>query len=199
MKTRIFLALLCLAAGSALSAAEKPATGTKKPAVLIINAGDFAPMRYEDFDYLQRLNQHGFQIDTHFLGEQPLTWDLIKQYNCLVILDLPPDEKDTENWGPMTWGKVPPYKKEMLSLLDAYLAKGGGIFLMPDLQDRGFRGNTKFEEYLKRWGAQLPYESVQDPATITVHPRNTRSFVYTQNVAKSPVSEGGNRSHPGKQ
>ena len=120
---------------------------------------------------------------------RPITWDLIKQYNCLVILDLPPDEQDTENWA-TSWGKFPPYKKEMLPLLDAYLKQGGGIFFMPTMWDWGFRGNTKFEEYLKRWGARLPYESVQDPATVTTHPRNTVPFVYTENIAKSPVSDG---------
>ena len=33
-------------------------------------------------------------------------------------------------------------------------------------------------------------ESVQDPATVTTHPRNTVTFVYTENIAKSPVSDG---------
>ncbi|MBU4285484.1 MAG: hypothetical protein KKD76_01140, partial [Verrucomicrobia bacterium] len=167
-------------------------SATNKPAILIINGMGCTPMRYGDFDYFQRLNQHGFQIDSHFFGEQPprpITWDLIKQYNCLVIMDLPPDEQDAENWA-TSWGKFPPYKKEILPLLDAYLEKGGGIFLMPTLWDWGFRANTKFEDYLERWGARLPYESVQDPATITMHPRNTVTFVYTENIAKSPVSDG---------
>ena len=84
-----------------------------------------------------------FKSTAIFFDEQPprpITWDLIKQYNCLVILDLPPDEQDTENWA-TSWGKFPPYKKEMLPLLDAYLKQGGGIFLMPTMWDWGFRGN----------------------------------------------------------
>ena len=71
MMSRISLALLCLAAGSVVYAAEKPADNAKKPSVLIVNGMPSGPMRYGDFDYFQRLNQHGFQIDSHFLGEQP--------------------------------------------------------------------------------------------------------------------------------
>ena len=142
MTTRTALAFLCLAVATAVSVAQEPANHAKRPAVLIINGMGCFPMRYGDFDYLQRLNQHGFQIDSHFFAEEPprpITWDLLKRYNCLVILDLPPDEQDTENWATMTWGKTPPYKKEMQALLDAYLKQGGGIFFMPTLWDWGFR------------------------------------------------------------
>ena len=194
MMLRIFLALVCLAAGGVVSAEEIPADNVKKPSILIINGTSTLPgMADGDFEYFKRLNQHGFQLDVHFLNEQPprpIAWDLIKRYNCLVILDLPPDEKDNENWACLTWGKVPPYKKEMQALLDSYLAKGGGVFLLPNLWDRNLRGNRKIEDYLERWGARLPYESVQDPATSTLHPRNTMSFVYTNKIAKSPVSDG---------
>ena len=189
MMLRTILVLTYLAAGSAASVAVDPADGVKKPSLLIINGTAGGPFRDGDFDYFQRLHQHGFQVDSHFLHERPLNWDLIKRYNCLVFLDLPPDEQDAEDW-PVSWGKVPPYKKEMLPLLDAYLKQGGGIFLMPNLWDLGFRGNKKLEDYLERWGAKLPYETVQDPATITIHPRNTVPFVYTENIAKSPVSDG---------
>lgn len=193
MIRHLVLALFFLMAGSIMAYGETPAANPAKPAILIINGMGCTPFRYGDFDYLQRLNKHGFQIDSLFLDEnppRPLTWNLIKQYNCLVILDLPPDEQDTENWGATTWGKVPPYKKEMLALLYAYMEKGGGIFFMPTMWDWGFQGNHKFEEYLKLWGAKLPYESVQDPATVTTHPRDQVSFIYTENIAKSPVSDG---------
>ena len=59
-----------------------------------------------------------------------------------MILDLPPDEQDTENWA-TSWGKFPPYKKEMLPLLDAYLKQGGGIFLMPSPVGLGVPGQLQ--------------------------------------------------------
>jgi hypothetical protein len=182
-----------LAAGSTVIAAGEPAGSAKKPSILIINGMPSQPMRYGDFDYFQRLHEHGFQIDSHFLNERPLDWDLIKRYNCLVILDLPPDKENLDvcqHNHDVSWNKFPPYKKELLPLLDAYLKQGGGIFFLPTLWDWGFRNNSKFEEYLKRWGAKLPFEEVQDPASLTVHPRNRVPFVYTQNIAPSPVSDG---------
>jgi hypothetical protein len=179
--------LLCIAilvGATLLQAQEKTVAETaKQPSVLIINGANFEPDYHGDFNCFRQLNQHGFQIDVHFLNKEPLrpiTWDLIKQYNCLVILDLPPDEADNENWGPFTWGKVPPYKKEMQALLNAYLEQGGGIFLMPNVYARGFRGLKKIENYLEPWGTRLPYETVQDPPTSVIHPRNMITFVYTQ-------------------
>ena len=183
------LALLCLAAGSTVVAAKEAADNAQKPSVLIVNGMTAGPMRYGDFDYFQRLNQHGFQIDNLFLGERRLDWNLIKQYNCLVILDLPPEKENPADQG-VSWNKSPPYKKELLPLLDAYLKQGGGIFFMPALWDWGFQNNSKYEEYLKRWGARLPFESVQDPASLTVHPRNRVPCVYTEKIAPSPVSDG---------
>ena len=168
--SRIGLTLLCLAACSTVVAAGEPAENAKKPSILIINGMPSQPMRYGDFDYFQRLNQHGFQIDSHFLNERRLNWDLIRKYNCLVILDLPPDKEKLDDCQGVSWNKFPPYKKEMLPLLNAYLKKGGGIFFMPALWDWGFQNNSKYEEYLKRWGAKLPFEEVQDPASLTVHP-----------------------------
>jgi hypothetical protein len=178
-----------LAAGIGLVAAGEPVDNAKKPSVLVINGMTAGPMRYGDFDYFQRLNQHGFQIDSLFLNERPLNWNLIKQYNCLVILDLPPDKEDPSDQG-VSWNKFPPYKKELLPLLESYLKQGGGIFFMPALWDWGLKNNSKYEEYLTRWGAKLPFEEVQDPASLTVHPRNTVTCVYTEKIAPSPVSEG---------
>jgi hypothetical protein len=187
--SRIGLTVLCLAAGVTVVVAGEPADGSKKPSVLIVNGMTAEPLRYGDFNYFQRLHEHGFQIDNLFLNERPLDWNLIKQYNCLVILDLPPEKENPADQG-VSWNKSPPYKKELLPLLDAYLKQGGGIFFMPALWDWGFQNNSKYEEYLKRWDAKLPFESVQDPASLTVHPRNRVPFVYTQKIAPSPVSDG---------
>ncbi|MGA2618751.1 MAG: hypothetical protein ABSF26_14145 [Thermoguttaceae bacterium] len=192
--SRIGLTVLCLAAGIAVVAAKEPADGPKKPSVLIINGRECFPNIYGDFNYFRKLHERGFQIDVHFLlGEQPprpITWDLIKRYNCLVIMDLPCEAaRKNEQWS--GWPpSIPPYREEMQALMDAYLETGGGIFLMPNLQDLGLKATKKYESYLTRWGAGLPYELVEDPASATRHPRNTMTFVYAENVAKSPVSAG---------
>ena len=171
----------CIIAISPLPAAEAP---IKKPSVLIIY-GSGSNGQFGDYNYYTQLNQRGFQIDYHFLDEQPyreMNWDLIKQYNCLVIVGPPGVEG-----GLCSWGR-PPYHKEMQALLDAFLTDGGGVFwMLPPLGP----GHGLFREmYLKTWGAEIPYEQIQDPATQKTHPRNQCSFIYADQVAASPVSEG---------
>ena len=163
--SRTCLTLLCLAAGIGLVAAGEPVDNAKKPSVLVINGMTAGPMRYGDFDYFQRLNQHGFQIDSLFLNERPLNWNLIKQYNCLVILDLPPDKEDPSDQG-VSWNKFPPYKKELLPLLENYLKQGGGIFFMPALWDWGLKNNSKYEEYLTRWVRQAAVRGGARPGLL---------------------------------
>jgi hypothetical protein len=189
------LILVCVTLGLAFTPDPGRAEDAKKPAILIINGRHHSPLTNGDFVYFRQLHERGFQIDTHFLNEnpaRPVTWDLIKRYNCLVVMDLPCDEEQkNDNWSVVTWDKtVPPYRKEMQGLLEKFLAEGGGVFFLPDLQDSGLKATRKYESYLETWGARLPYEMIQDPATATVHPRDTMTFVYTENVAASPVSAG---------
>jgi hypothetical protein len=189
--SRIGLTLLCLAAGITVVAAKEPVDSPKKPSVLIVNGTPAGPMRQGDFDYFQRLNQHGFQIDSHFLGEQPLDWKLIRKYNCLVILDLPPDEQDAGN-GDVSWNKFPPYKKQMLPLLDAYLKQGGGIFLgipgfgwvetagdttPPRGSCRPTRPNREEEAYWKP-GSMLPLLWFRSPNCPCRPPKSRKAHLF---------------------
>lgn len=166
----------------------------EKPSVLIIHGKGACPEIVGDFDYYRRLNQHGFQIDTHFFGEtpeRPLNWELIQNYNCLIFLDLPLDEK-SEGDLRLLWKKCPPYREEMKSLIESYLQEGGGVFIMPDLESywNTVRQMENLEFYLRRWGAHIPLEMIQDPSTETIHPRDTMPFIYTEEIKPSPVSKG---------
>ncbi|MHB9023365.1 MAG: hypothetical protein ACYC7E_04210 [Armatimonadota bacterium] len=195
MLLRIVLTLLCVVVSSPLFAADPLAGAPPKPSVLVINGRSPSPHVNGDFAYLQQLHGRGFQIDMLYLNERPprpITLELLKQYNCLIVMDLPcEEERKNENWTIVTWSpKTPPYKKEMQAMLDAYLKEGGGIFFLPNLHDTGLKVMKKYESYLEPLGARLPYEMVQDQATITRHPRNTMNFIYTANIAQSPVSEG---------
>ncbi|MCG2658842.1 MAG: GldG family protein, partial [Kiritimatiellae bacterium] len=183
LKVTIILLTTLWAGGNVLTA-EELTQPPRKPSVLVIY-GRGSNGQFGDYNYYKLLNQRGFQIDYHWLDENPLrpiTWDLIKQYNCLVIINPPGDEKQKEIEG------YPPYKKEMQVLLDAFLADGGGVFWMMDRM--GMRGMKKMDSYLEHWGAKLPYEVIKDPATMRTHSRNQRPFIYTDKVAASPVSDG---------
>ncbi|MCG2660170.1 MAG: hypothetical protein L6437_08005, partial [Kiritimatiellae bacterium] len=180
----------CFIAMSSLWAADTP----KKPSVLIIY-GSGSNGRYGDYNYYMQLNQRGVQIDYHWLDERPfreINWDLIKQYNCLVIINPPSEEGQQKGMFSRGWGR-PPFQKEMQALLEAFLAEGGGVFWMPGpitAEGTGMLQNVLLDSYLKPWGAQIPYEQIQDPATKQTHPRNQRFFIYTDQVTKSPVSNG---------
>ncbi|MBI4026186.1 MAG: hypothetical protein HY360_14460, partial [Verrucomicrobia bacterium] len=112
-----------------MNAADQAApVAAKNPSVLIVNGRPCNLMNKGDFAYFQELNQRGFQLDVHFSGPRPLNWELIRKYNCLVMIDLPPDEAESKGKSP------PPYRKEMMELLDRYLQAGGGVFILPDFQ-----------------------------------------------------------------
>ena len=183
---------------SIFAGAEGKVERFDNPSVLIITGRNYAPHIAGDFDYFKELNKKGFQIDIHYMDEKnrPLNWELIKNYNCLVFLDIPPEEEVVNNasyWDTtFLWKASPPYKKEMQVLLDKYLALGGGIFFMPDIQSYAavLKQIYNFNTYLEKWGAKLPLESIHDVQTETKHPRNTIIFIYSEKISSSPVSEG---------
>ncbi|MCG2660152.1 MAG: hypothetical protein L6437_07915, partial [Kiritimatiellae bacterium] len=157
----------------------------KRPSVLIVAWHEKA-----DYDFYKRLNNNGFDINHFTINEKSaFDWDMISKYNCLLFEDLPLS-KDTKGIRWNRWNN-PPYREEMIELLDRYLAAGGGIFLLPDIRS-GVEVITgeNLGVYLQRWGAALPLESIHDPSTQTNHQHYDRPFIYTDQIMKTPVSEG---------
>ncbi|HEY3415555.1 MAG TPA: hypothetical protein VGM23_01610, partial [Armatimonadota bacterium] len=186
-----WLLVLCVLALAPCLAQTAPA---KNPSVLIINGHAANPTVLGDFTWFKQLNQHGMQLDVHFLNmrpERPLNWDLIKQYNCLVFLDFPLEEQVAKTTTRAYAWKSPPYRQELMALLDRYLQEGGGVFVMPNLHGYAEAAAciNNMDESMQHWGAHLPLEVLHDPATETVHPRNGIPFLYTKKIAPSPVSE----------
>lgn len=159
------LLLLLAAAGGALAQAN--------PSMLVLPGHGYSPLIKLDHLWMQQLHDQGIDLDSRYAEALP-PWDDLKNYQVLVLLNLPA------------------YSAENAALLDRYLDAGGGLFLIPDLQ--GYAGtltNTlNWEKYLQRWGARIALEHVDDVTTVTVHPRNTRRYIYTDQVLPSPVSEG---------
>ncbi|MHB9026072.1 MAG: hypothetical protein ACYC7E_18185 [Armatimonadota bacterium] len=155
----------------------------KRPAVWIL------PARQKmDFPYLTELHQRGFNVDVGYSKERPITWERMKQYNCLVLTALPlPQGAATGHhaWPP------PPTREEFLPLLERYMAEGGGVLVLLDTST--YNVTPEYENhtfYLARWGAKLPLEGLYDPVTVANHPHSGASFIYTDRILPSPVSQG---------
>lgn len=144
-----------------------------RPSVLIVNRAGATPFTFGDFVWFKQLNEHGIQVDTWFPGERPFDWGLMSRYNCLLFLDLPVAEEKAKADHNYAWNG-PPHQKEMIPLLDRYLADGGGILILPQgwNYESALKNIRNLEVYLERWGARLPMDVSFDPASETVHPRN---------------------------
>ena len=93
----------------------------KKPAVLVYTRG---PSRIS-YPMLQYLNKQGFQVNyTGDIGKQnvPLTWDLAKNYNCIVMLA--PEFGGNNRDGGHT-------SQETAKVLKKFMEAGGGVLQLP--------------------------------------------------------------------
>ncbi|MHB9023039.1 MAG: hypothetical protein ACYC7E_02535, partial [Armatimonadota bacterium] len=179
---RLIVLLAVFIGASPLFAQGTPQPGEKPPAVLII--GQTQP----DYAYLRELHQHGFSVGLASAIKGPLTWDTLKQFNCVVLTNLPVADSVAKGKWDLMYG--PPYRAEFQELLKQYLAAGGGVCLLLDtVRLNTTDGYPNFNHYLNPWGATLTLERLFDPATETMHPRNLKPFIYTANIAPSPVSE----------
>lgn len=184
--------LLSVAVLVALALGQEPTAPPKQPSVLIVVGTEYAPYHKLDFAWMKQLHERGLLIDAHYNNEhprRPFTWDLIKNYNSLLFLNMP--AADGKAGGDF------PDRQTMQALLDRYLKAGGGVFLMPGLGEPSVSANRgtlrvakDWEAHLDRWGAKIPLDRLRDPATERKHPRSTVPFLYTDKIAPSPVSEG---------
>jgi hypothetical protein len=183
MLSRALILLACIALCIGVLAQVPEA---KKPAVLILGQEGLQALKPGDFAYYQELTAHGFQVDVAYSKERPITWDLLKQYNCLLLTNLPLPQETPGTWD--TW-KGPPHRQEFLDLLQRYFHAGGGILML--LNSNNCSPNYEnMSAYLAPWGAKLPVEDLYDPINEATHPRDLATFIHTKNIAPSPVSAG---------
>ncbi|MBI2298733.1 MAG: hypothetical protein HYU66_07255 [Armatimonadetes bacterium] len=176
-------ALPCVLPFLACLATAPPAPGqTGRPAVLLL-PGNNQP----DFPYLTELHGKGFDLDYGLLRDKPLTWERLKQFNCVVLTALPLPEAAPHAGHP--W-QFPPWRDEFLALLDRFLDAGGGVLVL--LNTAETNTSPAYENHnliCERWGARLPLEGLDDPVTATRHPHSGSPFLYTDRILPSPVSQ----------
>ncbi|HCD31308.1 MAG TPA: hypothetical protein DER01_02810 [Phycisphaerales bacterium] len=143
---------------------------------------------HADNDYMKQLTEAGFVVDA--IKHEELTWDRLKQYNVLVMLDFPEENKVKYNpgYGP---AKGPNFQ-QTYEMIERFLKLGGGVMVnliqhrnRPQLYD-------SVQKLLGKWGASRPMQTVDLPQhQYVLHPRlrHQFQFYFTDNVQPSPVSQ----------
>ena len=164
------------------TAAEGEASKPDQPAILIDNWGTVP-----DLQYMKHLHSAGFEVDA--INHHELTWDRLKQYNMLVLLDFP--QEGTVKTAPEGGPNSGPNLEQTQALIDKFLAAGGGVMSVLIQHANLPEPYNTTQKGLSRWGARRPQERVVlPPDQIFKHPRLGMPFFYTTNMAASPVSEG---------
>lgn len=180
MKDRLTPGLLLPLVLAAAACGAEP-----KPALLFCSPQGLAG-GWLDLQYARELHAKGFEIDyTEHLGE--ITPSRIEKYNVLVIYTTP-DAYDVTHRGMRS---SPEKAKTFAAMIDAYVAAGGGVLLMPTECNLL---KQQVVDLTDLWGAKLPVERIEekDPAKLAglTHASQHVPLAWTDQVLASPVSDG---------
>lgn len=182
----VFALGFILAALACVSFLELATAKDKKPAILILMPNAEWPPGDWDYDLLRELEGAGFEIDYTDTASN-LTWELLKNFNCLLVREIPHPE------APMKPYQKPTYD-ELKFLCRKFLQSGGGIFFAIDDINSLAATWMMPQEFFAEFGARLPREVLYDPGTKMPHPRlpiqSDREMAFTSQILPSPVSEG---------
>ena len=132
-----------------------------------------------DFVHHEELKNLGYQIATTKYNQ--LTWDFMKQFNAIVLIDCPRVGKDENTW--------PKDTENVRGLLYRYLEEGGGVLVMvsPD-QDLGAKiiGANIF---LKPFDIEILNEQIIDPTRNFKREDIRGTYAWTTAVSPSPITE----------
>ncbi|MCE5241124.1 hypothetical protein LLH23_21890 [bacterium] len=189
MAARAALALLLLCAAVPVRAADRPLS------VLFLHGAVSSRPLGESNLFTRR----GFLPDEKLLAQleaaqitwgaesfsTQLSWDFLKQFNAIVMLDFPIVEKHADL-------KAAIAEKEQL--LARFVAEGGGLMLTGNTEYGMWALERDFEEmdrFLKPYGAQVLHEQVAENSPALVLPTMGISALgWTGNVVKHPLTEG---------
>ncbi len=191
MQRRTFLKAGALAGAALLtrdSARLARAAATARPSILFCSPKGLVG-GWIDLEYLRELHTQGFEVDyTNSLAE--LTWDRIRPYNVLVLYVTPDSWAVNPNVG-LNQPSSPARIRSFVTLIEHYLAAGGGVFLMP--MEENWR-KQMLSDLTDRWGAKLPGETIVETNPVNqtnlVHASYPVPLAYTDQVLPSPVSQG---------
>jgi hypothetical protein len=181
MRNLLTVTTLVIGLGAVWPAGLGAAAKAKRPAVLFCCPGE---NRYEyvGYDYMRSLAKAGFEVD-YIEGAKPMTWERVKPFNVLVVLDFP-----ASKGGPPTqFAKRPPWLEAYFGVVKRFVEAGGGLLLH---YSPGY-GGVAPNKLLQPWGLQLPVAFIADQGVerLTHLPRGNRC-AFTRQILPSPVSQG---------
>ncbi len=183
----IVLSVLGLHAGA--RAADKP------PAVLFLHGQVTARPVGEDNIFARRPFLPDEKVQQWLAAEgivwgaesftTQLTYDFLRQFNAIVMLDFPIIEKHQG---------LAEVIREKEGLLHRFVSEGGGLLLTGNTEYGMWAMERDFEEmnrFLKPYAAQVLHEQVaENDKSQTLPEMGVSALGYTANVAKHPLTEG---------
>lgn len=172
--------------GSELPAAQAHEPTSKQPAVLVHSPQGQRSILGVDVEVLRELHAAGLEVDYTDRHDE-FTWERIKNYNVLVLYSCPgPEGVRLPN--PSTPPDQTPHQKEFIELVERYLSKGGGVFLMAYVRNTNYQFAKPM---LDNWNAAIPLQWVKETneAKLGHLARASRAaLAFTDQVFDSPVS-----------
>ena len=157
----------------------------ERPSVLVCSPqGTSRP--HVDLDWLEDLFAEGFEPD-YLDHHQDFNWTRISQYNVLILYGAP----EADGGSNIAFPTSGPRLAEYTTLVENFLAAGGGVFMMVHTDN----GDVHTRPLIEPWGARLPLEwyAESDPAKIVPFPRMRtaqEAMVLVDQVLASPISTG---------
>ena len=175
----VVLASLVLTGGPARAAERKPAV---LAVLLYAEAGR---------PWMEALQKQGYEVQV-LDSPRSLTWDLLKQFNVLLVSDFPIDPEGAQTGRQILWPQSAAVWQEAVA---KFLAEGGGVFALgaEGHSDLGGGGGwpALIDELLQPYDAQVLFEQVFDPRHSWVQPRKIAwRYGWTTNLAASPLTQG---------
>ncbi len=133
----------------------------------------------------RRLAETGIATHSRPL-EKPLSAAYLRLFEAVVVVDfVGPHTRYILNGDDFL--KYYRNMQRNLSLLDAYLREGGGLWLTPTLHGGGGTISADaWNRYLKKWGATILPRQVRDDA----HTTELDNYAWTTQIHPHPVTEG---------
>ena len=187
MSTRFIWSLALLAVVALTSVLPGTARAAeRKPAVLV------ALMYAEQGrPWMTELQKQGYEVKV--LGSpRELTWDLLKQFNVLIVADFPIDPEGTHPSSQVLWPQHETVWKETVA---RFVAEGGGVLALGSALGGDTVGGAGSRHLvnvlLAPAGGQVLFEKILDPKHSWTQPRKIGwQYGWTTNLGKSPLTEG---------